>query len=347
MMKVGKILKISVLTALLIGCCIGAVIGYTYFVVKMQKADIKETAYINITPEDNSATIAKKLSAIEGIGSTKGFELLAKHNGFDKRKRSGRFAIKNGDNMHTIYRRIVSNEQTPIKLVVPSTRTLEQLTGAISRQLMLDSLELSGFLTNPVYYTKIGYSKETLPSLFIPNTYEVYWNIKPELLMTRMLTEHRRFWNETRLAKAKKLNMTPEEVATLASIVDEETNNHEEMPVVAGMYINRLKRGMPLQADPTVKFAICDPTRRRILKKDLDADSPYNTYKYKGLPPGPIRVPTIQAIESVLDYKKHNYLYMCAKEDFSGKHNFARTLSEHNANARHYQQALNKLNIKK
>ena len=346
-MKVGKILKISLITSLLICCSFITVIGYGYYLVKLQKANIEETVYIYITPTDNSTTVIQKLSQIDGIASTKGFEILAKHNKFDARKRSGKFAINNGDNMHTIYRRIVSNEQTPVKLVIPSTRTIEQLTGAISRQLMLDSLELSKFLTHPIYYESVGYKKETLPSLFIPNTYEVYWNIKPEILMTRLMNERRKFWNDTRIAKAKKLNMTPEEVATLASIIDEETNNDEEKPVVAGMYINRLKRAMPLQADPTVKYAIGDPTRKRILKKDLETDSPYNTYKNKGLPPGPIRIPTIQAIESVLNYTRHNYLYMCAKEDFSGKHNFAKTLSEHNINARRYQQALNKLNIKK
>ena len=273
--------------------------------------------------------------------------MLAKRNNFDSRKRSGKFAIHKGDNMQTIYRRIVCNEQTPVKLVIPSTRTIEQLTGAISRQLMFDSLELNEFTNRPIYYLNIGYTKESLPSLFIPNTYEVYWNIKPEALITRLMNERRKFWNEERTNKAKKLNLTPEEVATLASIIDEETNNDEEKPIVAGMYINRLKRGMPLQADPTVKYAIGDPTRKRILKKDLDIDSPYNTYRYKGLPPGPIRIPTIQAIESVLNYTRHNYLYMCAKEDFSGKHNFAKTLSEHNENARRYQRALNKLNIMK
>lgn len=346
-MKVGKILKTIISAALFACICFFAVIGYVYYAVKIKKTDIDEVAYIYITPDDNSTTVIQKLSQIEGIGSTKGFEILAKHNNFDSRKRSGKFAIKDGDNMHTIYRRIVSNEQTPVKLVVPSTRTLEQLTGAISRQLMLDSLELSEFLTKPVYYESIGYKKETLPTLFIPNTYEVYWDTKPEILLARLMKERRTFWNESRTAKAKKLGLTFEEVATLASIIDEETNNDEEKPVVAGMYINRLKRGMPLQADPTVKYAIGDPTRKRILKKDLNVDSPYNTYKYKGLPPGPIRIPTIQAIESVLNYRKHNYLYMCAKEDFSGKHNFAKTLSEHNANARRYQQALNKLNIKK
>lgn len=346
-MKVGKILKTIILAASLACICFFAAVGYGYFAVKMEKADIDDTAYIYITPDDNSASIIQQLSKIDGIGSTKGFEILAKHNNFDSRKRSGKFAINDGDNMHTIYRRIVSNEQTAVKLVVPSTRTLEQLVGAISRQLMFDSLELNEFLTKPIFYESIGYKKETLPSLFIPNTYEVYWNIKPEMLMTRLMNERRKFWNDSRTAKAKQLGMTPEEVATLASIIDEETNNDEEKPVVAGMYINRLKRGMPLQADPTVKYAIGDPTRKRILKKDLATDSPYNTYKHKGLPPGPIRIPTIQAIESVLNYTKHNYLYMCAKEDFSGKHNFAKTLSEHNSNARRYQQALNKLNIKK
>lgn len=345
-MKIKRILKTVFITAIATVCCSAMVIGYGYYIVMLQKVDIEETGFIYITPEDNSTSIAQKLSAITN-SSTKGFELLAKHNKFDNRKRSGRFAINDGDNMHSIYRRIVSNEQTPVKLVIPATRTIAQLTGAISRQLMFDSLELSEFLTKPIYYRNIGYKEATLPSLFIPNTYEVYWNIKPENLLARLMKERRSFWNENRLAKAKELNMTPEEVATLASIIDEETNSIEEMPMVAGMYINRLKRGMPLQADPTVKFAIGDPTRKRILKKDLETDSPYNTYRHKGLPPGPLRIPTIQAIESVLNYTKHNYLYMCAKEDFSGMHNFAKTLSEHNENARRYQQALNKLNIMK
>ncbi len=346
-MKVGKIFVFFIIATIMTCCCAGGILGYAYYLVKIQKVKLENTAYIYITQEDNSTTVAKKISETTKSRTTKGFELLAKHNNFDKRKRSGRFAINDGDNMHEIYRRIVCNEQTPVKLVVPSTRTIAQLTGAISKQLMLDSLELSNFLTNPIYYRNIGYDAHTLPSLFIPNTYEVYWDIKPERLMTRLMAERRRFWNEERTAKAQKLGMTIEEVATLASIIDEETNNNEEKPVVAGMYINRLKRGMPLQADPTVKFALGDPTRKRILKKDLETESPYNTYKHKGLPPGPLRIPTIQAIESVLNYTRHSYLYMCAKEDFSGRHNFARTLNEHNANAIRYQRALNKLNIKK
>lgn len=346
-MKVGKILKIAIFTVAIIACCIAIYLFRTYYSVMLDTIDLEQTEYIYITPEDNSATVMQKIEEIAGAGSTEGFRILAEHNNFDKRSRSGKFAINDGDNMHSIYRRIVSNEQTPVKLVVPSARTLQQLTGAVSRQLMLDSTELDKFMSNPAYYKNIGYSEATLPSLFIPNTYEVYWDIKPERVMIRMMEERRKFWNSERMSKAKKIGMTPEEVATLASIIDEETNNDEEKPMVAGMYINRLKRGMPLQADPTVKFAIGDPSRKRILNKDLAVESPYNTYKYKGLPPGPIRIPTIQAIESVLNYKKHSYLYMCAKEDFSGKHNFAKTLSEHNANALKYRRALDKLNIKK
>lgn len=342
-----KILKRILSVILLSTLCIAGIAFYKYYLVKIQKVKLEKSAYIYITPDDNANTIIQKIENVANPCSAKGFEILAKHNNFDNRKRSGKFAINNGDNMHTIYRRIVSNEQTPVKLVVPSTRTLPQMVGAISRQLMLDSLELSEFTTNMAYISRIGYTKESLPSLFIPNTYEVYWDIKPENLMIRLMTERRKFWNENRMAKAKKIGMTPEEVATLASIVDEETNKNEEKPIVAGLYINRLKKGIPLQADPTVKFALNDSGRRRILKKDLKIDSPYNTYKNKGLPPGPIRIPTMQALESVLNHNKHDYIYMCAKEDFSGFHNFAKTLREHRNNATKYQKALNSRNIKK
>lgn len=342
-----KILKWGCVAITVAAICAAGAAGYGYYLVKVQKIELEETAYIYITHNDNTATVIQKIRNVASPSSMRGFELLAKHNRFDNRRRSGRFAIKNGDSMHEIYRRIVSNEQTPVKLVVPSTRTLPQLVGAISKQLMLDSLELLEFTNHPIYISRIGYTRETLPTLFIPNTYEVYWDIKPERLMIRFMDERRRFWNDKRLAKAKELGMTPEEVATLASIVDEETNDNSEKPIVAGLYLNRLKKGMPLQADPTVKFALGDPTRRRILNSDLDVESPYNTYKNTGLPPGPIRIATLQGLESVLNHKKHDYLYMCAKEDFSGTHNFARTLSEHNANARRYQHALNKRNITK
>ena len=335
------LLIISSITLIAVG-----LLSYAYFIVMHPIIKLKETAYIYIYPYDTEESITNKITEAVGTTNMQGFKLLAWHNNLDKQKRTGKYAIKNGDNMHSLYRRIVSNQQTPVKVTVPATRTIEQLVGTVCKQLMMDSLELIEFTNSKPYYSRIGYSEETLPSLFLPNTYEVYWDITPERCMIRMMKERRSFWNDDRKAKAAAIGLTTEEVATLASIVDEETNSNAEKPIVAGLYINRLKRGMLLQADPTVKYALGDFTRKRILKADLETDSPYNTYKYKGLPPGPIRIATIQGIESVLNHAKHNYIYMCAKEDFSGTHNFATTLSQHNANARRYQQALNKLKIK-
>lgn len=347
MSKKSKVAGVILLIAVAVAAIAALTVGKKYYITRVKQISLQETRYLYITDGDNARSVLGKIEDIVEVGNAEGFAILAEHNRFDSRKHSGKFAVKDGDTMKDIYYRIVSNTQTPVKLIVPSTRTIPQLIGAISRQLMLDSAELSRYTSNAAYYNRIGYSKATLPSLFIPETYEVYWNIKPEDLMVRFMKERTRFWNDERRAKAEAIGMTPEEVATLASIVDEETNNSAEMPIVAGLYINRLKKGMPLQADPTVKFAIGDPARKRILKKDLETDSKYNTYKHNGLPPGPIRIPSKQALESVLNYKKHNYLYMCAKEDFSGTHNFAKTLAEHNANARRYQQALDKLKIKK
>ena len=338
---------ITIAAALCIAAVWAGFLVNKYYITRIKTISIVETSYLHITPEDSTASIRCKLEELIAPASAEGFEILSKHNNFDKKRRSGRFAIKDGDTMKDIYYRIVSNTQTPVKLIVPATRELSQLTGSISRQLMMDSTELAEFMSSSIYKSKIGYTVESFPSLFIPETYEVYWNIKPEDLMIRFMKERKAFWNETRRTKAEKIGLTPEEVATLASIVDEETNDNSEKPIVAGLYINRLKRGMPLQADPTVKYALGDPTRKRILNKDLEVESPYNTYKHTGLPPGPIRIASKQGLESVLNYKEHDYLYMCAKEDFSGTHNFAKTLSEHNANAKKYQNALNKLKIKK
>lgn len=339
-------IKKIIISLAIIAIILLTAMGSVYYLVKSPQVTLTETAYIYIYENDSTDAIIAKIEEAAHPKTMLGFKILAKHNNLDKQKYTGRYPIYNNDNMHSIYRRIVCHEQAPMNVIIPATRTIAQLLATVDKQLMLDSATLSTFTTTPLYYKRIGYTKETLPTLFIPNTYEVYWDISPERFMIRMMKERRNFWNETRLAKAEALGMSIEEVATLASIVDEETNNDAEKPIVAGLYINRLKRGIPLQADPTIKFALGDFTRKRILTADLQVESPYNTYKYKGLPPGPIRIPTIQAIESVLNYKKHDYIYMCAKEDLSGTHNFAKTLTEHNANARRYQQALNILNIK-
>ena len=228
----------------------------------------------------------------------------------------------------------------------PASKVSNGLMSAESLKKLFDSTEVATLLNDTAYIREIGYTKETLPALFIPNTYEVYWDMSAENFMARMQKEHKAYWNEKRMKQAEAIGLTPIEVATLASIVEEETANQAEKPMVAGLYINRLKRGMLLQADPTVKFSLQEFGLKRILFKHLEVDSPYNTYKYAGLPPGPIRVPSYQGLESVLNYTKHNYIYMCAKEDFSGTHNFAVTSAQHAANARKYQQALNRKGIR-
>ena len=257
----------------------------------------------------------------------------------------GLYAIRQNDNVYHVYSRFSRGYQEPMNLTVGSVRTLERLARSMGKQLMIDSAEIARQLFDSTVQAQLGYTEATLPGLFIPETYQVYWDMSADELIERMRKEHERFWNKERLAQATAIGMTPEEVSTLASIVEEETNNNEEKPMVAGLYINRLHKDMPLQADPTIKFALQDFGLRRITNERLKIDSPYNTYINTGLPPGPIRIPSKKGIDSVLNYTKHNYIYMCAKEDFSGTHNFASNYAEHMANARKYWKALNERKI--
>lgn len=327
-------------------CITTASIGYmAYSLLLAPQIKNEETVYIQIYPDDNTEKVADKLIA-KVKGNIQGFTPLMRYYRYDQCVRPGNYAIRPGDSMRDICLRLLSGNQTPVRLVIPSARTLDRIAGIIGRQLMADSASISTTLKDEQLIDSLGYTVETFPTLFLPNTYEVYWTMTPKQFIARMQKEYNRFWNAERRAKAKSLGLTPTEVSTLASIVDEETNKNDEKPIIAGLYLNRLNRGMMLQADPTVKFAHNKPELRRILHTHLTIDSPYNTYKYAGLPPGPIRIPSIVGIESVLNPQKHSYIYMCAKEDFSGYHNFATTLVMHNANARRYQQALNKQGIK-
>ena len=243
--------------------------------------------------------------------------------------------------------------QEPVNLTIPSVRTLNRLSVEVSKRLLMDSTQLLQALRDPKVCARYGYDTATIQCLFIPNTYDVYWNISVDKLLDRMQKESKNFWNVDRTVRANELKLSPVQVITLASIVDEETANNAEKPMVAGMYYNRLMlrnaeypKGMPLQADPTIKYAWQQFALKRIYNKLLNIDSPYNTYRNTGLPPGPIRIPSVEGIEAVLNLKKHDYLYMCAKEDFSGTHNFARTYAEHLANAAKYTKALNERGIK-
>jgi UPF0755 protein len=238
-------------------------------------------------------------------------------------------------------------------LTIPSVRTIGDLAAAVSSKLMIDEEQLYDSLASESVCKNYGYDTATIACLFIPNTYDIYWNTNISKFLNRMQKENKKFWNFERTQKAKSLNLTPEQVITLASIVDEETANNSEKPMIAGMYYNRLMyrdgeypNGMPLQADPTIKYAWKKFDLKRIYNKLLYINSPYNTYKNTGLPPGPIRIPSVAGIDAVLNLTHHNYLYMCAKEDFSGTHNFARTYQEHLANAAKYSKALNERGIK-
>ena len=237
--------------------------------------------------------------------------------------------------------------ESPMMLTLSGNiRGLEKLSGILGKKLAADSASFMKYLGKEDVWAECGFNKENFMGMFLPNTYEVYWTITPQKLVERMKKEYEKFWNSERTAKAAEIGLTPQQVSVLASIVCEETNYGPEMPRVAGVYMNRLKKGMKLDADPTVKFALGDPTIRRILFRHLEVDSPYNTYKCQGLPPGPITIPSIKGIESVLGYENHNYLYFCASPAMDGTHRFARTLVEHNRNAKEYQAKLNKMKIK-
>lgn len=285
-----------------------------------------------------------KDSVYAKVGMPKRWKMLERILEFTPR--TGHYVIDSGEPAIDMYRKLRNGIQTPIKLTIPQVRTLDMLAGYLSKKLMMDSTALSDSFRDSAFCSKIGYTPQTLPALFIPNTYEMWWNTTLDKFIQRMQKENESFWNAERSALAEEMKFSHVEVVTLASIVAEETAYVPEMPKVAGMYIRRLQIGMPLQADPTVKFAVGDFTLRRIYHKHLKIQSPYNTYLNKGLPPGPIRIPSIKAIDAVLNHEQHNYLYMCAKEDFSGSHNFAKTYSQHLANARRYVNALNRRGIK-
>ncbi len=297
-----------------------------------------EPAYIYIDGDDNVDSLREK-SAI-------GWRFGIYSRAMKPIVRTGRYRIEEGMRSLDLYRRLRNGQQEPLMLTLPSVRTLDRLASRLAAQLMLDSATIASAFCDSTFCQTYGYSIATLPALFIPNTYEMYWNISLPALMKRMQQEHTRFWTAERQTKADAIGLSRTEVATLASIVEEETANDGEKPMIAGLYLNRLRRGMLLQADPTVKFAQGNFALRRILYAHLEVDNPYNTYKYKGLPPGPIRIPSIVGLDAVLNAQEHTYIYMCAKEDFSGTHNFAATLAEHMRNARRYARALNERGIR-
>jgi len=275
----------------------------------------------------------------------KTFQKVATFKKYDSRIKSGKYLLKKGMNNRQLINMLILGNQTPVNLTFNNVRTNEQLAGKLSKQIELDSITLINYLKDESFLIKYGAKSIDIKLIFIPNTYQIWWNISIEGLFDRMFQEYRKFWNNNRVSKAQNLGLNFKEIGILASIVEEETNKIDEKSTVASVYLNRLRKNMLLQADPTVKYANGDFTLKRILNKHLKYDSPYNTYIYKGLPPGPICIPSISSIDAVLENKNTKYLYFCAKDDFSGYHNFAENMQEHIINAKKYQRSLNRLKI--
>lgn len=275
----------------------------------------------------------------------KNFEWWAEKKKLPLRVLPGKYLINNNMNNNELIDLLRSGNQEPVNVVFNNIRNVYQLAGIVGKQIEADSLAIINMITDTNELKAIGLNKEEASTLFIPNTYEFYWNTSAKDFFNRMYEEYSKFWNSYRASRAEAINLTKAEVVTLASIVEKETNKNDEKAAIAGVYINRLKSGWRLQADPTVVFAVGDFNIRRVLNVHKKVDSPYNTYRRLGLPPGPICIPSISSIDAVLNYDENGYFYFCAKDDMSGYHVFAKTGAQHKKNAKLYQEALNNLKI--
>lgn len=327
------------------GGCLVIVFCVVYWLFFAAISSADETVFVKIDADDNVDSVYAKVKNISHAVPYAGFKLTAKAMGYDNHVRTGRYEVNTNIGAFRLLRHLKNRQQAPVRLTIPTVRTVERLASELSKQLMPDSTAWANALQSEAFCKALGYDTSTIMCVFIPNTYEVYWDVTPEKFLQKMKKESDAFWTSSRRQKAADARLTPNEVIVVASIVEQETANNAEKPMIAGMYLNRYHKGMKLQADPTVKFATKQFQLRRISGSILFTDSPYNTYKYAGLPPGPICIPSMASIESVLNYVQHDYLYMCAKEDFSGTHNFARTYAEHQKNAQKYTDALNKRGI--
>lgn len=305
----------------------------------------KEDISFIIRPGETFKSIQNRLYEEDIVQEPVSFSFMARLMDYDEQIRPGHYVIeKNMSNLQAL-RMLRSGSQTPLRITFNNLRTRQDLAERLGDKLMFSRQEMDSLLSSPAVAAEYGFDTTTFISMFLPNTYEFYWTTSARDFMDRMKKEWEGFWTEERRQQAERMGMSPAEVTTLASIVKAETNKADEMPRVAGVYLNRLNRNMPLQADPTLVFALGDFSIKRILNKDKEIDSPYNTYMYRGLPPGPINMPSITAIDAVLNAEKHNYLYFVAREDFSGYHTFSTNYDEHMKNARKYQRALKERGI--
>jgi UPF0755 protein len=280
------------------------------------------------------------------VDDTEAFSWVAQKMKYSSNVKPGKYQLKNRMSNKEIITLLRSGKQIPIRLTFSNLRTSYDLAGAVGGKIEADSASIAYLFKDKEYLEKYGLTEENSLCLMIPNTYEFIWNTSAEEFFERMSVEYKKFWNEQRKAKAKNIGLTQAQVCILASIVDKETRKNDEKPTVAGVYMNRYLKGWKLEADPTLVYASGDFTIRRVLNEHKEIDSPYNTYLYTGLPPGPICMPAISSVDAVLNYAKHDYMFFCAREDFSGYHSFAKNYSQHLINARRFQKELDRRNIK-
>lgn len=332
------------LLSLLLIIVAGAAVAYKVF--GPNTGDMRKGEYLYIPTGASYMLVLDELINGGYIDDVASFDILAKRANYPNMIKAGKFKIKKGTSNYELIRKLRSGRQEPVKLVINKLRTKEDFIEMIGDHLEPDSLEIAGVLSDNNFLSPLGFDTNTAMAAVIPDTYEFYWNTPAEKVYTRLVEYYNRYWSEERKQKATAKSLTPVQVMTLASIVEEESNKNDERPTIASVYMNRLKLNMALQADPTLKFAVNDFTIKRVLDIHKEQDSPYNTYLNTGLPPGPICTPSKASIDAVLNAPETDYLYFCAKEDFSGYHNFASNYNEHMKNARAYQKALNEAGIK-
>ncbi len=327
------------MTCFIVGYGLG--FGVSYW-MKYKKSNVKNEVVVKVYRDYSYVEFMDSLKAEDALKSWKWFEKAAESRKLEKYVKPGRYELKKGMSNQEIIRMFANGWQSPMKMTFRGyVRKLDNLAYALSRWFEADSASFATVLNDKALIDSLGFRPETFIGMFIPNTYEFYWTTSPKNVVLRFKKEYDRFWNEDRLAKAKAMKFTPIQVSTLASIVAEETNTPGEWPKIAGVYMNRLKKGMPLQACPTVKYVFIEsePGMTRILNRHLRVNSPYNTYKNKGLPPGPITIAPSAVLDAVLNYEKTDYLYFCAKPELDGTHNFAKTYSQHMKHSAAYNKA--------
>ncbi|MFB6454850.1 endolytic transglycosylase MltG [Chitinophaga sp. Hz27] len=339
----GKTSGLTRRILLIAGCLIAGILVYvSYRVFGPNTKAFGDNKYFYVRTGSTYKDVLQGLQDQGIVRNTSSFNWLAKELGYPSRVKAGRYKIARGMSNFEIVKLLRSGKQAPVTLVINKLRTKDDFVRKISNNLEADSNALRAILRDQVYLRQFGLDTNTVMCAVVPNSYEFYWNTNAETVFKKLEKEREEFWTDERKAKAEKLGLTPVQITIVASIVEEETNKNDEKPLISSVYINRLRKGMRLQADPTVKFALQDFGLKRILEKHTLFDSPYNTYHYSGLPPGPICTPSEKSINAVLNTPDTDYLYFCARADFSGYHAFAATYAEHLENARKYQAELNK-----